>query len=110
VVRGSLDHLAPAAVTGSAPSLPSCCLITEALEKELGCRLDPRELVRFDDLPWPTASVCQLVGCPGCLPDEAYETDGRRRPEWKDVLPGCWSDLPDGPDPPDPPDPHGPAP
>ena len=89
------------------PGLPLILAITEALEKDLERALDPRELVRFDGLPWPTASVCQLCGCPGCLPDEAYDPDGRRRPEWKDVLPGHWSDLPDPPDLSDSPDPPG---
>lgn len=85
------------------PGLPLVLAITAALEKDLERRLDPRELVRFDTEPWPTASVCELVGCSGCLPDEAYDAAGRRRPEWKDVPPGHWSDLPDPPAAADPP-------
>jgi hypothetical protein len=64
--------------------------VVAALEDELGFRLDPRELVSLDGR-YPTESVCELVGCPGCLPDEAYNEDGSLRPEYEDVPPGQWS-------------------
>ena len=74
-------------------TLPSYSLVysvTRALEARLGKTLDPRELVGFDDT-WPTLSVCELTGCSGCLPDNAYDETGRLKPEYKDIRSGEWS-------------------
>jgi uncharacterized membrane protein len=38
-----------------------------------------------------TASVCELVGCSGCLPEIAFEEDGSRKPEFESVVPGYWT-------------------
>lgn len=48
------------------------------------------------DGTYPTSSVCELCGCKGCLPAEAYDEQNRLKPRWKDVKPGHWTtSLPD---------------
>ncbi len=79
----------------SSPSFALVSSITRALEPHLqrgleGRRLDPHELISLDGT-YPTASACQLAGCKGCLPAQAYDEHNRLRPEFKDVLPGQWS-------------------
>lgn len=74
----------------SSPSFALVLAVTAALEKQLGKRIDPRELLTFSG-EYPTASVCALCGCRGCLPDEAYRPDGTLRPEFRRVRPGEWS-------------------
>ena len=76
----------------SQPSFVLVAAITRALEKDLGQRLDPRDLVSLDDT-YPTPSVCRLVGCPGCLPEEAWDQDGQLKPEYRDIKPGTWSEA-----------------
>ncbi len=54
----------------AAPSYTLACKVAGALEKRLGAslpdgHLDPRELFSLDGI-YPTASVCELVDCPGC--------------------------------------------
>ena len=54
----------------AAPSFALAWKVTHALERRLGAalpggRLDPREVFSLDGT-YPTASVCELVGCPGC--------------------------------------------
>lgn len=71
------------------PSFLLVARITAALEAELGHRIDPRELVA-ENGAFLTKHVCDAVGCPGCLPDAAYEADGTRRALFKDVQPGKW--------------------
>ncbi len=67
--------------------------IALALSRRYGRRLDPREMVSFDGT-YPTPSACTLMGCPGCLPEEAYDSHGARKPEWKNAQPGDWSPTP----------------
>jgi len=74
----------------SSPSFALVCALTKALEKHLGTTLDPREVISFDGI-YPTASVCELAGCKGCLPTEAYDESNILRPEYRDVEPGQWS-------------------
>jgi transcriptional regulator with XRE-family HTH domain len=76
---------------------PSYVLVTRvvaAIERELGRPLDLREVVREDE-NYPTASPCALAGCPGCLPNWAYDESDGLRPEFEGVPPGGWSQ--DGP-------------
>ena len=75
------------------PSYQVVYAVTRALEKALGRPLDPRELVSFDG-SYPTPSVCELAGCPGCLPDAAYDGEERLRPEYAGVRPGEWAVSP----------------
>src|SRR5947209_1607159 len=74
----------------SSPSFAVVLALTQALEKQLGKRLDPREILSLDGT-YPTASVCELVGCSGCLPADAYNSDDTLKPEFKNVKPGQWT-------------------
>ena len=73
----------------SSPSYTLVVALTRALEKQLCRVLDPREVVSTDGR-YPTASVCALCGCKGCLPDAAYDEDNRLRPEYRHLQPGRW--------------------
>lgn len=48
------------------PTYKTIIRITVALEASLGLALDPRELVAVSGSRYPTASLCELVGCRGC--------------------------------------------
>jgi hypothetical protein len=74
----------------SSPSFALVTAITRALEKRTGLHLDPREIVSLDG-NYPTMSVCQLMGCRGCMPEHAYEADESLRPEFRTTQPGHWS-------------------
>src|SRR5579871_390158 len=83
------------------PSFSLVMAITRALEKQTGRRIDPRELVSVDGT-FPTPSVCDLCGCRGCLPPQAYDPDDTLRPEYRGARPGGWAielpaPPPDGP-------------
>ncbi len=80
----------------SAPSFRVLCKIIAALEKEVGRPIDPREIVSFTGT-YPTPSVCDLVGCRGCLPDAAYLDNDERRPGFSDEMKGQWSVAPSNP-------------
>lgn len=73
----------------SSPSFALVVSITREIEKRLGRALDPRDLISLDGC-YPTASACELAGCRGCLPPEAYDRHNCLRPEYKDVKPGQW--------------------
>ncbi len=80
-------------------TLPSYALVeavARALSVRLGKPLSPRELVSFDGT-YPTASTCALVGCRGCLPEQAYDADGNLLPQWQGANPGDWSHFPEMP-------------
>jgi hypothetical protein len=77
----------------STPSFPLVVALTQALERHLKRAIDPREIVSINGT-YPTYSVCELCGCKGCLPAEAYDEENRLKPEWKDVKPGEWATQP----------------
>ncbi len=80
-------------------TLPSYALVeavARSLSVRLGKPLSPRELVSFDGT-YPTASTCALVGCRGCLPEQAYDADGNLLPRWQGAIPGDWSRFPEMP-------------
>ncbi|BCM94118.1 hypothetical protein IAD21_06021 [Abditibacteriota bacterium] len=77
----------------SSPSFALVMAITKALELRLGRPLDPRDLISLDGC-YPTASVCELAGCRGCLPPEAYDEADCLRPEFRDMQPGHWCIAP----------------
>lgn len=56
--------------------------ITRALEQALGRSFDPRDMVSLNG-KYPTSSVCELVGCSGCTPEDAYSDDLRLRPAFQ---------------------------
>lgn len=64
--------------------------IVKCLEVQLGRLLDFDDVISLNG-HYPTASVCELCGCPGCLPDSLYEADGSRKKEFEEVLSGLWT-------------------
>lgn len=87
VARSTISRL----VTGqSNPSFALVTAVSQALSHHLSRRIDPHEFISFDGL-YPTPSVCQLVGCTGCLPSEVYTENGHRKDEYRDIKPGQWS-------------------
>jgi len=74
------------------PSWSLLCAVVGALERHVHRRLDPREIVSFDG-GYPTPSVCDLVGCKGCLPTEAYDENDDLRDEYRGGTPGGWSTI-----------------
>ena len=75
----------------SGASYPVICAVTEILEKHLGKRIDPREIVSFNG-KYPTPSVCTLCNCKGCLPHEYWnEEEDKVKPEFRDARAGAWA-------------------
>jgi len=56
------------------PSYALIIRITQALEKEFKRSIDPREVASLTG-EYPTASVCDVVGCNGCSPEEAWNEE-----------------------------------
>lgn len=79
------------------PSFLMVARITAAIEERLGRRIDPRDLVAESGI-FLTRHACDLVGCPGCLPDNAMDEFGDIKPAFVGVEPGRWvaSRHPDG--------------
>jgi hypothetical protein len=73
----------------SVTSYPVILAVVSSLERHLGRKLDLREVISTDDT-YPTFSVCRLVGCKGCLPEEAYDDEGNRTAAFAGVNPGDW--------------------
>jgi transcriptional regulator with XRE-family HTH domain len=77
----------------STPSVYMVLALLNALEGQLGREVDLRELISLDGT-YPTPSVCDLMGCPGCLPPEAHNEDGTTKPEYQHMKGGEWSVTP----------------
>lgn len=73
----------------SNPSFATVIRLTTALEKELGRKIDPRDLMA-EGGRYPTPFVCDLCQCRGCLPENATDEFGDRKPAFQDVRPGKW--------------------
>src|SRR5258708_27435406 len=73
----------------SNPTFRAVWAITKSLEKRLGFRLDPCEILSMDG-NFPTPSVCALCGCAGCLPEQSRDDNDRMRPEYRTVKAGKW--------------------
>jgi|SRR5579871_3036090 len=71
------------------PSFLLVARLTEALEKQLGFHIDPRDLIA-EDGRFLNRFVCDVVGCRGCLPDRAWDEDGSVKPAFKDIKSGEW--------------------
>ena len=71
------------------PSFAMVARVTTALEKSLGYRIDPRDLVA-ELGKFLTPHTCDLVGCQGCLPDNATDEFGDLKPAFDGVKPGRW--------------------
>ena len=68
--------------------------LNDTMDVPMTAPLDPREVFSTDGC-YPTPSVCQLAGCPGCLPEEAYDRHGNRKPAYRDMNPGDWCRSPE---------------
>ncbi|MCX6382468.1 MAG: helix-turn-helix transcriptional regulator [Armatimonadetes bacterium] len=77
----------------SNPSFALVMALHTTLEKELGKRIDPREVLSLDGT-YPTPSVCELVGCKGCLPANFYDRADNIKEEFREVPSGQWSIAP----------------
>ena len=64
--------------------------VVKCLERELGLPLHPDEVLS-EDGSYPTTQVCRLVGCPGCLPEVAYQRDNAQNPVLLHVKAGQWT-------------------
>lgn len=71
------------------PSFLMVARLTEALERAYGHRIDPRDLIA-ENGKFLHRFCCDLVGCPGCLPDNAIDEFGDMKPAFRDVKPGQW--------------------
>lgn len=73
------------------PSRITAELICRAINRHSPRRLSLHEVFSVDG-SYPTASACELMGCKGCFPPEAWdEHSGQLRPEWQHQKPGEWS-------------------
>jgi transcriptional regulator with XRE-family HTH domain len=87
IARSSMSRLIKG---NTAPSYRLICAVTAAIERRLGRRIDPRDLVT-DEATFPTPFVCSLMECPGCLPTSAYDEEDNLKAAFYDVDPGRWS-------------------
>jgi transcriptional regulator with XRE-family HTH domain len=71
------------------PSFALVARVTAAIEKELGMKIDPRDLIA-ENGEFLTRSVCDLTACPGCLPDNAMDEFGETKPAFANITPGTW--------------------
>lgn len=71
------------------PSFAMIARIAEALECDIGSKIDPRDLIA-ENGEFLTRYVCDLVGCRGCLPENVYDEFGDRKPAFADIAPGMW--------------------
>ena len=78
----------------TSPSHALVQAVTDALAVHLKKPLVPRDLFTSDGC-YHERSGCQLSGCAGCLPETAFDGNGRRRVEWLNARPGDWSLSPD---------------
>jgi transcriptional regulator with XRE-family HTH domain len=72
------------------PSFPIALRVADALSRELDRKLDIRELFS-EDGGYGRTFICDLVGCPGCLPAEAINDDGHTDPRYKGLRKGFWT-------------------
>ena len=64
--------------------------ITEAFERDLGYKLDPRDLLA-EAGRFPTRYACDLIGsCRGCLPEIALDEFGDTKKVYEGIKPGQW--------------------
>jgi hypothetical protein len=79
------------------PSAPVMEHIAAALSEDLIVPLTPEDLFAEvgpdGNVTYAEPNTCRLCGCDGCLPEEAYDPRGRRRPEWVGVRPGTWATV-----------------
>lgn len=87
VAKSTICHLTHGK---SSPLYVTVKRIVSNLEFQIARRLGVREVVS-EDGRYPTPFVCRLVGCAGCMPEQAFLPDGTLKDEWADVEPGKWT-------------------
>jgi len=73
----------------SNPSFLMVIRLTEALERAYGYRIDPRDLVA-EGGGFLHLFCCDVVNCPGCLPENALDEFGDTKQAFEEVKPGKW--------------------
>ena len=87
VSKSTISHL----VHGqSNPLYITVSKVVKVLETHVRKPLACREVVS-ETGTYPTQFVCELVGCPGCLPDIVFELDGHRKEAYRHLVPGTWT-------------------
>lgn len=71
------------------PSALMVSRLANALERELGLRIDPRDLVA-EEGRFLRRFACDLCGCRGCLPESAIDEYGETRKAFVGIKPGRW--------------------
>jgi len=71
------------------PSFLLVARVTDALESQLGLKLDPRDLI-VENGAFLTSFVCDLACCRGCLPSSALDEFGDRKNAFLGVNKGEW--------------------
>ena len=71
------------------PSFFMVARLTEALERQFGFRIDPRDLIA-ENGRFLSRYVCDLVQCDGCLPENALDEFGAVKEAFKNVESGKW--------------------
>lgn len=74
----------------SSPLYTTAERIVKSIETELGKPLKQDELFSENGI-YPTPYICELAGCPGCLPDAVYQKNGERREDFLHIRPGKWT-------------------
>jgi DNA-binding phage protein len=87
VSRSTICRLIHGRVT---PLYSTISRVVKCFEAALGHPLNLNE-VFSETGKYPTRSVCDLLGCGGCLPDWMYDDAGSRRPVTLDREPGGWT-------------------
>jgi len=87
VAKSTICHLTHGK---SSPLYVTLKRIVSQLEFQIARRLGTREVVS-ENGTYPTPFVCKLVGCSGCMPEQAFHADGSLKDEWVDVEPGKWT-------------------
>ena len=71
------------------PSFIMVARLTDALERAYGHPIDPRDLIA-EDGKFTQRFCCTVVGCPGCMPENAVDEFGDLKPAFHEVRPGEW--------------------
>jgi len=71
------------------PSFLMVMRLAQALERTFGFPIHPGDLIAESGL-FLTRCACDLVGCPGCLPETASDEFGAIKPAFSGVKPGTW--------------------
>lgn len=74
---------------GGNPSFLTVTRITEAIERELGFRIDPRDLIA-EGGRFPTPYCCDVTGSKPSLPDVAFDEFGDLKAAFAGIEPGKW--------------------